>query len=592
MKKILTVFLLTSLGLGSVVLQYCTSGPVSESNAGVDDTIQQARAQLGEKPFVEVDPVKPAAKGYFSNPLHLELKASGTFAELRANHFHGGLDLRTQSVEGYPVLAVADGYITRLKISPYGYGNVLYVSHDNGYMSVYGHLKKFHGPARDYTEKEQYRREEYLVELYPGKTLKVNKGDTIAWSGNTGGSAAPHLHFEIRKIATGEPVDPQSVGFEVLDTMKPRIRSVRIYQKDDTVLSQTGAHRYRTLSLRAKKMTVPEGEYALGVHWVDYHVDYMNKLGINDAALTRGNQVIFKQHIDRFAFDETKMINLHVDYPTYNSTHRHYVKFYKEKGNTLRFYSTTNNGWMKISAGDTVKLQLTIHDHAGLADTVNFTLIGTAGEKRFYRLPRVRESESETLISTSGGKIETPGCRAVFYPNTVFSNARLSIWKSKELAGRPSSYYYVHKDVIPLRKDFRVQIKVDSAYRKYGNKLVVMSESSRGRRCIGGEYGNGWIGASSRKLGGFYVDVDTVAPVVKVYQSGRRIHVSLYDKLSGIESFEVRVGDHWVLMDYEPKSSSLRGYVPTSVPRGKHKMVVRVMDERGNEKVIERNITI
>lgn len=588
------IIITCSLVAVTMVFQFCARGSGSngeEAEEGGTDSGVSPVAEITSL-LPEIDPVKPAEEGYFGNPLHDELKASGTFGELRPNHFHAGIDLRTLSVEGLPVLAVADGYVTRLKISPFGYGNVLYVSHDNGYMSVYGHLKKFNGDIRTYTEDQQYKSRKYEIELFPGMQLKVRKGDTIAWSGNTGGSAAPHLHFEIRKIASGETVNPLLVGFQVADTMKPRIRSLRLYQRDDTVLSQTGTHRYAALPRSYRQMRVPPGEYGLGIHWVDFHVDFMNKLGINFAEMYVNGELTYKHDIRSYDFNETKLINLHIDYPTYNSSHRHYVRFYKVNGNKLRFYATRNDGWIPMEAGDTADVKILIRDNMGMADSVKFQLICVENGRRFYRLPKVMAKADGGPVTSGGGNLETPGCRAVFNPNTVFFDTDLQLWKARDLSGRPSGYYYVHKDVIPLRKDFRVQIKVDSAYHRYGDKLVVMSESSRGLRCLEGEYKDGWIGAWSRKLGGFYVDVDTVKPVVRVYQSGRNLRVALYDKLSGIGDFTVSIDGKWILMDYEPKSSSLSGRIPAWIEKGEHKLVVRVVDKRNNVNLVERTIRI
>lgn len=579
--------------ISGLSLQGCANGSGSyEQGSGDPENKENEILTASTEDLPRITKIEQVPEGYFTDPLNTELKVSGTFAELRPDHFHAGIDLRTQSVEGFAVLAVADGYVTRLKISPYGYGNVLYISHDNGYMSVYGHLKKFNGKLKEYTEEQQYKTRRYEIEVFPGKQLKVNKGDTIAWSGNTGGSAAPHLHFEIRKISTGETVNPQLVGFTVADTMPPRIRKLRLYQRDDTVRAQTGTHRYAALPRSYSYMRVPPGEYGLGVNWVDYHVDYMNKLGINDAVMYVDGELVYKHDIKNYAFNETKMINLHIDYPTYNSTRTHYVRFYKEHGNMLRFYSTKNDGWISLSEGDTADVEISIRDYKGMGDTVRFKLICTENGRRFYRLPKVLDKPNGGLITSKGGELETPGCRAVFNPNTVFYDNELQLWEDKARPGAPSSYYYVHKDVIPLRKDFRVQIKVDSAYHKYSDKLVVMSLSSRGLRCLGGDYKNGWVGAWSRKLGRFYVDVDTVAPVVRASQSGRNLYVSLYDKLSGIGDFTVSIDDKWILMDYEPKSSSLRGRIPDWIEKGEHNLTVRVVDERKNTTIIERKIKL
>ena len=138
-------------------------------------------------------------KNYFRSPLDIPMSLSGNFGEIRPNHFHSGLDLRTNSREGLNIYAVADGYVSRIKVSPYGYGKAIYITHPNGYVSVYGHLSAYSGAIAEYIKKAQYEKESFEVELFPAKDeIKVTKGQVIAFSGNTGGSGGPHLHFEIR----------------------------------------------------------------------------------------------------------------------------------------------------------------------------------------------------------------------------------------------------------------------------------------------------------------------------------------------------------------------------------------------------------
>jgi len=172
----------------------------------------------------------------FAAPLDIPLYLSGNFAELRSNHFHTGIDIKTQGVEGQRVLAAENGKVSRISVSPYGYGLALYIEHPNGYTTVYGHLKSFNADIERVVRKKQYEEESFRVDFAPDEELFVEKGRLIALSGNTGGSGGPHLHFEIRRTADSHPLNPLKFGFDIKDDIPPRIRGVRFHPLSDTTL--------------------------------------------------------------------------------------------------------------------------------------------------------------------------------------------------------------------------------------------------------------------------------------------------------------------------------------------------------------------
>src|SRR5690554_2261216 len=176
---------------------------------------------------------KPIPVDYFDLPLQIPIELSGTFGELRNDHFHSGLDIKTLQKEGIAIYAPADGYVHRIKVSHFGYGKALYIQHPNGYSTVYAHLKDYAGAIQEYVKKEQYRQQSYEVEMFPGvDVLKVRKGDLIGYTGNTGSSGGPHLHYEIRD-ASSRPMNPLLFGMDIPDTRKPLINSVFVYPVGD-----------------------------------------------------------------------------------------------------------------------------------------------------------------------------------------------------------------------------------------------------------------------------------------------------------------------------------------------------------------------
>jgi murein DD-endopeptidase MepM/ murein hydrolase activator NlpD len=154
---------------------------------------------------------------YFRSPLDIPLSVTGSFGEIRPNHFHSGADFKVQGKEGLPVFAVADGWVSRIKISPVGFGNALYIDHPNGFTSVYGHLFGYNDTISTYAHKMQYVRKSFEVDLFPitnHDTLWIKKGDLIGFAGNSGSSFGAHLHFELRNTASERIINPLLFGFD------------------------------------------------------------------------------------------------------------------------------------------------------------------------------------------------------------------------------------------------------------------------------------------------------------------------------------------------------------------------------------------
>ena len=176
----------------------------------------------------------------YINPLDFRLLLSGTFGELRGNHFHAGIDFKTKGVEGQNIYAIADGYISRIKVSSYGYGKALYINHPDGKTSVYAHLQKFSEKIDTIVKKEHYKREQFEINIFPkANSIQVKQGEIIALSGNSGSSQGAHLHFEIRDTKTEHPLDPLDYGFKVIDNISPILKEIKIFDIDNHDLSST-----------------------------------------------------------------------------------------------------------------------------------------------------------------------------------------------------------------------------------------------------------------------------------------------------------------------------------------------------------------
>ena len=319
-------------------------------------------------------PIKPG----MSNTL------AGTMGELRSTHFHSGIDIRTEGRTGLAVHAAANGFISRASISPTGYGNALYVQHPNGQTTVYAHLEKFTGPLADYVRKEQYRRKTFKLNLYFRKDqFKVSRGDTIAWSGNSGSSGGPHLHFDLRDEYQ-RPLNPLLYGFdEVKDNTPPVAITLAVKSMDikARVAGQFGRKEY-TLRRIGNDYVIDEPVEAHGNVGFELlahdKLDYTRfRCGINTIKFSVDSEQVFEQHIKSFAFSEQRTILRHMDYEELATTGKRYHKLYVDEGNELKFYRTNNKkGKVTFAKGDNKLALIELIDSYGNKSKVTFTIVG------------------------------------------------------------------------------------------------------------------------------------------------------------------------------------------------------------------------
>lgn len=282
---------------------------------------------------------------FFQNPLNVDLVLSGTFGELRSNHFHSGMDIKTQQREGLPVVAAGDGYVSRINIQHYGYGKALYIQHPNGYTTVYGHLQKFSPEIEAYIKKKQYANETYEIEDFPKEgELKVTSGQLVAMSGNTGGSGGPHLHFEIRD-GQQRPMNPHLFGIELKDTQAPTVNSLWVYPLGEDAHVNGSGNRQRVKltplkdgSFKAEQLNAC-GEIGFGVNTTDKLDGAANNNGIYKIDATLNGDSIFQLSFDRFSFSETRHLNQLIDYEYYSNNKSRITRLYVQPSNPLSIYN-------------------------------------------------------------------------------------------------------------------------------------------------------------------------------------------------------------------------------------------------------------
>lgn len=547
-----------------------------------------------------------AQKSYpqYGNPVDFPIYLSATFAELRPNHLHSGIDIKTQGVEGKKVFAVADGYVSRIGVSPYGFGLVLYITHDDGYTSVYAHLQRFSGEIAKYVKAYQYAHKTFSAQLYPPKEkFPVKKGDLIAYSGNSGGSGGPHLHFEIRHTDSEKPVNPLFFGYQVDDNVKPMIQGVSIYPLNAASLEGAGKAKYYSVEekngkyvLKNREFVTANGEIAFGISAYDRVGTSTNKNGPYAYELYVDDVLRFRVEADCFSYSEPRYVNSLLDYRHYKEVGSSYVRTEVDPYNKLRMISL-KNGVVTVGEGDTVAVSFKVRDYAGNVSQVDFSMLGTAPVE--IEQPERRRNEyfvkadgslnNEIMIEKFGVSMEK---------GTLFRDEWIATGQRDEEACC-SRIYKFGDDGLTTFKNFKVRIVPDVEW-KDDTRLYVAYINSKGKvSSLGGKMADGMMVTETRNMGEFVLKIDSVAPVVapKNFKDGQSVsdlkslRFKISDDMTGVDSYNIYLNDKWVLGKYDAKNALLYYEFDEYMPSGTVEVKVVVKDGVGNVKRYEGRVS-
>lgn len=546
-------------------------------------------------------------QNYFRSPLDIPLYLSGNFGELRSNHFHAGLDIKTEGVVGKKVYAIADGYVSRIKVSPYGYGNALYVTHPNGYTSVYGHLKKFNDKIQAFIKKNQYQKESFSIQLFPSPfQFQLKKGEVIAYSGNTGGSGGPHLHFEIRDTKSEHPINPLFFGFDIKDNINPDIYNLMVYPIDESshVNHQKNNKRYSAggrngeYRLSSTQTISALGKIGLGIHAVDRMNGTGNKYGLHQISIYINGKLFFDQEIDEFAFHEGRFINSHIDYEHYLRYRRRFQKSFVAEGNQLRIYKhIKNKGILEVEKDSIYDCEYRLIDYDGNTSSLRFKIKGmvsiqnnTATLKsgnvvKFFKFDEKNQFKNDDIL------VDIPS-------NTLYKDLYFKYHKASAIAGSYTSIHYIHDHYTPLHSYITVSIKEDSFPKNLRSKALIFSTvDGKSKYAEGGKWNGNTMSVKTRSFGGYGIAVDTIAPrIIPINISngsymGNKWSISLKvtDEFSGLDEYKGTIDGKWVLFEYDAKRNLLSYYFDENIKKGSHLLEFTATDAVGNIKIFKAN---
>lgn len=540
----------------------------------------------------EIPEPKTYPKDDFRNPLDITNLLSGNFGELRTNHFHSGLDIKTNQREGLKVYAVGDGYVSRINVSPRGYGNALYIDHPNGYTSVYAHLQVFNDELTEYVRKYQYENQTFAVEIYPKPgELKVVKGDIVAKSGNSGGSGGPHLHFEIRDTKTEEIINPFYFGFDIPDTKAPSIGGLYLYAINGDVAGKKGRH---NVNLSGGTISA-SGKIGVGVKTYDQQNGADNNNGTYQIDVHVNEEPVYTYNASRFSFDETRAINSVCDYEAIMVNNSWIYQCFVDAGNPLREFSNLkNNGIIDLEEGKTYTIKVTVSDYAGNSKSSSFKVLGKkppaetdhTTKENYFLWNRENYFKSE--------KIELVFPKGIFYEDFQFDY--------KYNAGKHTVGHYN----IPVHNYFTIAIAPeDNIPDAQLNKAIIVRQYQKkgawSKSYLKGEYKNGKVYAESREFGIFSLETDNTKPTISALNIKENstftsangvIKFKIDDSQSGIKGFSAFVDGKWILAEYDLKTKSLTiNLNKEKVSAGSHQLELNVWDEKDNTSTFKANFS-
>ncbi|MDR2148823.1 MAG: M23 family metallopeptidase [Tannerella sp.] len=538
-----------------------------------------------------------------ANPFDFPMQLSGSFCDLRAGHFHAGIDIRTQGTEGHAVHAVANGYISRVSVSPSGYGNAVYITHpESNLITVYGHLQRFTKNLTQKVKEQQYAQESFSIDLtFDSTEFPVKQGDIIAYSGNSGSSGGPHLHLEVRNLENNELIDPLTYyKSKIPDTRKPIIRGIIVYPVENKGIANNSARKQKidvTYDANENPLIKTNieawGDIGLEIRAVDRMNGTNFSYGVRNIVVETDDTETFHSNPQRFFVEESRYLNTYTDYAEWSESGHFYINTFVEPGNNLRFITARNAGIISIDEERTYNITFTLTDIYGNKSVIPLKIKG--------KEQKINSVDTENLLLFGWDKdnrFTDNGIRLSIPPGGLYKN----LYPNYKILESNGFYSPVHQFLdfpVPLHKPAQISIRIDSLIPdsntdQYG---IVKVKNGKITSWIGGSYMDGWMEADISELSYYSVSRDTVNPVITPlntakWRENKQIRIKISDTLSGIYSFRGEIDGKYALFEYDSKNALLKyTFDNERVPPGYHRIKLTVIDRCRNKSVYENAFT-
>lgn len=541
---------------------------------------------LLSKPEFSVFPPKEYPQKQFKSPIRFPISLAGNYGECRPNHFHSGLDIRTQQVEKKPIYTIGAGYVSRIKISHVGFGNALYVSHEGGYTSVYAHLHSYNERISEVVKMLQYYNKKWDIDIYlPFWMLIIPEDDQIALSGNTGSSLAPHLHFEMRNSETENTLNPWLFGFDIDDHTPPNIYAMSVYNLDDDQLFYDQSPQYISnlqgngSDYRIDKMiTVDAEKVGIGLMSRDYMDDRFGKLGVFETQLFVDDELYFAWQLDDISYDDTRYLHAFTDYLMYIRKNKWYHYLFKLPGNKLEIFHdpVRKSGYIDISDGQPHRIKVLQYDAVGNRSSLKFTIKSNAATREKTECKQIRKPKVSNLLRADGMSVRLDA-------DMLYAAMCLDAQKKEANTYRVGQTKYPvfgYYDLIFANPNSQID-----------NSKYIVERYTEGDTVLGARacYVDGakLICEGFRDFGIFKLSRDITSPQIKVNLSdgaslkeGSLIKIDANDASTFVSDLQVYANNQWLCMTR--RKNTYRYRIDEKCPRGEVKLKITARDENNN----------
>ena len=519
-------------------------------------------------------------------PLEIPFSISGTFGEPRSSHFHLGIDIKTQGREGLEVKSISSGSVSRIRISLGGYGKAIYIDHPNKTTSVYAHLKKFAPKIESYIKKFQYENETYTIQKFPKKNqLLIEKGEVIGFSGNTGGSSGPHLHFEIREKNSQKPLNPLLYNLPVNDLVRPQLQKLFIfYSQENAILNRIQPILLKRVndSLYKTAMIETSGKIGIGIQMFDRQDYSYSRNGVYSTKVFVNGKIISHYKFDKLIINESKKLYQVIDYKNYTQKRLKIFKLFYKSGNKLNFMNTlVDQGIFKVELGKSYQIIIEIEDFSGNKSTIEGFIEGTENKIKPVEL-RGR------LIKTDREYSFTLKNKELFFPSkTFFNDVKIELFENKD-------QIEIGPNLFPIANSFEIKFDFNEKDSLRSAQTFIAKKMKKSLVYLPTKLEENKLIAKVNELGVYTLARDSVAPTIvpenfkknQWLSNYKSLDLKIDDDFSGIKKYRGTINGEWVLFEYEPKRKILTyDFFDKYSEKLKHDLELEVEDNVGNKKI-------